>query len=600
MNTFSGILRSLGAGRAACLCLVFLAAAMAGCPSSEENRYVLAVVMTCDDHGVILETRRYDYDDRWRRTGETVTDGKDAVRSTTSWRYLTDDHAIKTERRPDQPGWSRQSEVWYTQGRVREEAAVVRDDGAATTIRVEYTYNAHGDPASYTRTVTDDRGRLLERFSELYEYKYTEWGKPAVKTVKMGESPSSAASSRTTYRYNVDFMLISEETASEEGLTGQKQYVYDDHQCVIAMHGDHPSRHEYYKYFDKVQGKPEPPRPPAFPLAGTVNDADVLIVRSNEPGAEKAGTLLKEERVSVLEVSDRIDAREGLRAPWFRIRTAEGLEGWTFGYFIDTDGFFNVLAFGGDILDSDPPPVVLTYVYFNRPRTRLYNDLVGFTVGETAPAGDQARFLRQDNHLYLSNGCYHRFFLVSYHDREWWVSGRDITIHYLPYREGYFTADENPVFREIQGRFTLCLERTLYYTAENGLRYAQLPLTVFRGDESIRFTLSGMDVSDANGDGLEDILLRGEEARSRVTAPGGEKIETERWTRLRNNTLEIMFDHKEKGARGLTLFRYRYEYARDETGFITGITETKTYAGGSSPPETTQYSWNGFIYEKVE
>ncbi len=574
-----------------------LASALAGCAPGQENRYVPAGTVVCDDRDVTLQTRKYEYDEKWRLTKETVTDGQDAALSVTTWRYAADDHAVKTEQRP---GWSSQSDVYFTQGNIKREESAVSDGGKNYTVRLEYEYNSRGDPASFTRTAVDDRGRLLERYSEIYEYEYTEWGRPAVKTVKMGESPSIASSSRTTYAYDVNFLLVSERTATEEGLPGEKQYFYDEHKRVAATLGAHPYKNEYFRYFDKVQGTPAAPAPPSFPLTGTVNDSDILLLAAAAPGSESVGTLRRGERVSVLEVSDRIDAREGLRAPWLRLRTAAGREGWAFGFFIDTDLFFSVLAYGGAMLDPDPPPPLRSYVYFNKQRTRLYGDLTGFTVGETGTAGDQAQFLRQDNHLYQSGNRYHRFLLVTYQGRDWWVSGNDITLHYLPYRKGYFTAEENPVFREVGGAYSLCLERSLFYTAENGIRHFLLPLTVFRGDDSVRFTLSGLSVRDANGDGLEDIILKGEEGRSRVNASGGEKTVVERWARLRHNALEIMFDKKDRGGSGLTLFHYEYEYTRDADGFITGIVETRRYDDSSLPDQVNLYIWNGHAYEKLE
>jgi hypothetical protein len=71
------------------------------------------------------------------------------------------------------------------------------------------------------------------------------------------------------------------------------------------------------------------------PTTGVLNDSRVRIREHPTLKAKTLGYLEKGESVQVLERSGYREPIDGMTSPWYRIETADGRAGWSYGYFID-------------------------------------------------------------------------------------------------------------------------------------------------------------------------------------------------------------------------------------------------------------------------
>lgn len=70
---------------------------------------------------------------------------------------------------------------------------------------------------------------------------------------------------------------------------------------------------------------------------GTLTDNSVRVRKSPSLTGEKTGFLLmKDQRVEILDQTESMIVGD-MNAPWYKIRTEDGQEGWAYGFFIDVD-----------------------------------------------------------------------------------------------------------------------------------------------------------------------------------------------------------------------------------------------------------------------
>ena len=70
---------------------------------------------------------------------------------------------------------------------------------------------------------------------------------------------------------------------------------------------------------------------------GILNDSNVRIRAIPSLSGEQLGFLDKNDRVEILDkTSEKMQVLE-MNDYWFRMKTAEGVSGWVYGYFIDVD-----------------------------------------------------------------------------------------------------------------------------------------------------------------------------------------------------------------------------------------------------------------------